>query len=127
MKKILIVDDETTILFALFHLFSGKNTTVITCNTIEEAEQALARYKFDLLLADIRLSGIQGIEGLELLTYIKRLNPETQVIIMTAYGSAEIKEDAYSRGAFYYFEKPVDIQVLTDKVRELGIDLNLTP
>ena len=127
MKKILIVDDEPTILFALFHLFSGKDTTVITCNRIEEAEQALERYKFDLVIADIRLSGIEGIEGLELLTYIKRLHPETPVIIMTAYGSAEIKKDAYSRGAFYYFEKPIDIKILTDKARELGIDLNANP
>jgi DNA-binding NtrC family response regulator len=127
MKTILIVDDEPTILFSLFHLFSGNNVTVITCDRIEEAEEALARYKFDLVIADIRLTGIQGIEGLELLTYIKRLHPETPVIIMTAYGTAEIRKDAYSRGAFYYFEKPIDINILTDKASELGIDLNLNP
>jgi DNA-binding NtrC family response regulator len=127
MKKLLIVDDEPTILISLFHLFSGRDVTVITCNKIEEAEEALERYKFDLVIADIRLSGIEGIEGLELLTYIKRLHPETPVIIMTAYGSAEIKKDAYSRGAFYYFEKPIDIKILTEKARELGIDLNINP
>ena len=127
MKKILIVDDEPTILFSLFHLFSGKDVTVITCNKMEEAEEALARYKFDLVIADIRLTGIEGIEGLELLTYIKRLHPETPVIIMTAYSTPEIKKDAYSRGAFYYFEKPVDIKILTDKARELGIDLYKNP
>jgi DNA-binding NtrC family response regulator len=123
MEKVLIVDDEPTILFSLFHLFSGKDVTVITCDRIEEAEQALARYKFDLVIADIRLSGIEGIEGLELLTYITKLHPETPVIIMTAYGSPEIKKDSYSRGAFYYFEKPIDIKILTEKACELGIDL----
>ncbi len=125
MKKILIVDDETTILFSLFHLFNRNNVTVITCNQMEEAEQALARYTFDLVIADIRLSGIEGIEGLELLSYIRRLHPETPVIIMTAYGSAEIRKAAYRRGAYYYFEKPVDINILTDKACELGIDLNV--
>lgn len=125
MKKILIVDDEPTILFSLFHLFSRKDVTVVTCNRIEEAEKALARYKFDLVIADIRLSGIEGIEGLELLTYIKKLHPETPVIIMTAYGTAEIKKDAYRRGAFYYFEKPFDINILADKAYELGVDLNV--
>ena len=99
----------------------------ITCNRMEDAEEALERHRFNLVIADIRLSGIEGIEGLELLTYIKRLHPETPVIIMTAYGTAEIKKDAYSRGAFYYFEKPIDIRILTDKTSELGIDLNINP
>jgi DNA-binding NtrC family response regulator len=123
MKKILIVDDEPTILMTLSHLLSTRDTTVITSSKIEEAEEALARYMFDLVIADIRLSGMYGIEGLELLSYIKRLNPGTEVIIMTAYGSDEIKEDAYKRGAFHYYEKPIDISHLILKVSDLGITI----
>ncbi len=121
MKKILIVDDEPTILMTLSHLLSNKDTTVITSSRIEEAEEALSRYKFDLVIADIRLSGMYGIEGLELLSYIKNISPETEVIIMTAYGSDEIREDAYERGAFYYYEKPIDIAHLVSKVQTIGI------
>lgn len=124
MKKILIVDDEPTILLSLSHIFSNKDTTVITCSRIEDAEEALAHYKFDLVIADIRMSGMHGIEGLELLSYIKKLNPETAVIIMTAYGSDEIKEDAFRRGAFHYYEKPIDIAHLTSQIKSLGIDLS---
>jgi len=40
---------------------------------------------------------------------------------MTAYGLAEIRKDAYSPGAFYYFEKPIDIKILTDKARNWGL------
>src|SRR5512135_3804525 len=98
MKKILVVDDEPTILLTLSHLLSNKDTTVITSSKIEEAEEALDRYTFDLVIADIRLSGIYGIEGLELLSYIKKIRPETPVIIMTAYGSDSMKESAYKRG-----------------------------
>ncbi|OGW24063.1 MAG: histidine kinase [Nitrospirae bacterium GWC2_42_7] len=123
MKKVLIVDDEPVILTALSHLLSNKNTTIITSSVMEEAEEALKRYHFDLVIADIRLSGVHGIEGLELLSYIKQLNPKTHVIIMTAYGSEEIKEDAYRRGAFYYFEKPIDIAHLISKVSEVGINM----
>lgn len=123
MKKILIVDDEPTILMTLSHLLSNKDTAVITSSRIEEAEEALSRYTFDLVIADIRLSGMYGIEGLELLSYIKKLRPETEVIIMTAYGSDEIKEDAYRRGAFHYYEKPIDIAHLISKVQTLGITL----
>src|SRR3990172_5963694 len=121
MKKILIVDDEPTILMTLSHLLGSRDTTVITSSRIEEAEEALSRYPFDLVIADIRLSGMYGIEGLELLSYIKKLNPATAVIIMTAYGSDEIKEDAFSRGAFHYYEKPIDIAHLITKVQSLGI------
>lgn len=124
MKKILIVDDEPTILLTLSHLLSSKGNTVITSSRIEEAEEALGRYTFDLVLADIRLSGMYGIEGLELLSYVKKISPGTEVIIMTAYGSDEIKDDAYRRGAFHYYEKPIDIPSLVDKVESLGITVS---
>jgi DNA-binding NtrC family response regulator len=123
MKKILIVDDEPTILMTLSHLLSTKDSVVITSSRMEEAEEALSRYTFDLVIADIRLSGMYGIEGLELLSYIKKISPVTEVIIMTAYGSDEIRDDAYRRGAFHYYEKPIDISHLISKVLTLGIQV----
>lgn len=124
MKKILIVDDEPTILMTLSHLFSSKDTTVITSKRMEEAEEALLRYTFDLVIADIRMSGVYGREGLELLSFIKSQSPETEVIIMTAYGSDEIKNEAYMRGAFHYYEKPIDLADLAARVKNLGINLS---
>ncbi len=123
MKKILIVDDEPTILMTLSHVLSGKDVTVITSGRIEEAEEALDRYAFDLVIADIRLSGMYGIEGLELLSYVKKVNPKTEVIIMTAYGSDDIREEAYRRGAVQYYEKPIDIDHLISMVKTLGISV----
>ncbi len=125
MKKILIVDDEPSILLSLSHLLSSNDTVVVTCSRIEEAEEALDRYRFDLVIADIRLSGVYGIEGLELLSYIKNISPMTKVIIMTAYGSEEMREAAYRRGAYFYYEKPIDMDDLLSKVRECGIDIPL--
>ena len=124
MKKILLVDDEPTILLTLSHLLSTKDTVVITCSSMEEAEEALSKYAFDLMIADIRLSGMYGIEGLELLSYVRSISPSTEVIIMTAYGSDEMREDAYRRGAFHYYEKPIDISHLIDSVHSLGITLS---
>jgi DNA-binding NtrC family response regulator len=94
---------------------------VITCSRIEEAEEALDRYKFDLVIADIRLSGVYGMEGLELLSYVKKISPETNVIIMTAYGSDDMKDSAFRRGAYHYYEKPMDMGDLVRKVEDLGI------
>lgn len=121
MKKILIVDDEPTILLTLSHLLSNQETTVITSSKIEEAEEALSRYTFDLVIADIRLSGMEGMEGLELLSYVKQLSPKTEVIIMTAFGSDEMRAEAMKRGAFYYYEKPIDIPNLLNKVQTLDM------
>jgi len=120
-KRILIVDDEPTILLTLSYALQSGSVEVITASRLEPAEEALRRYSFDLVIVDIRMSGILGVEGLELLSYIKNNWPQTEVIIMTAYGSDEIKQDAYDRGACYYYNKPVDIVELMERVRAMGI------
>ncbi len=117
MKKILIVDDEPTILMTMSHILAGRDIVVLTSSRIEEAEEALAHYTFDVVIADIRMSGMEGMEGLELLSYVKRLNPKTKVIIMTAYGTEKMREEAYKRGAFHYFEKPIDVSHLIEKIQ----------
>jgi DNA-binding NtrC family response regulator len=124
VKRVLIVDDEPSILLSLSHLLSGDDVVAITSSRIEDAEEALDRYTFDLVIADIRLSGIYGIEGLELLSYIKKIRPETPVIIMTAYGSDSVRDAAYRRGAHYYYEKPIDMNDLARKAEECGISVS---
>jgi DNA-binding NtrC family response regulator len=123
VTRILIVDDEPTILLTLSYALRSKDVEVITASRLEPAEEALKRNIFDLVIADIRMSGMLGVEGLELLTYIKRYWPGTKVIIMTAHGSEEVQQDAYERGATHYYQKPVDIRELMRKIEELGIEL----
>lgn len=120
-KRVLIVDDEPTILLTLSYALRSREVEVITASRLEPAEEALSRQHFDLVIVDVRMSGVLGVEGLELLTYIKRNWPETEVIVMTAYGSEEMVKDTYERGAKYFFNKPVDIEDLFKKVRSLGI------
>jgi DNA-binding NtrC family response regulator len=120
-KRILIVDDEPTILLTLSYALRTQDVEVITASRLEPAEEALNRYSFDLVIVDIRMSGILGIEGLELLSYIKRHWPLMAVIVMTAYGSEDIRKDAYDRGAFYYYSKPIDIEDLMQRVSAMGI------
>lgn len=123
MKKVLIVDDEPTILLTLSHFLKCKETGVSTAGSIEEAQNALASEKFDLVIADVRLGGMRSREGLDLLGHIKELSPETKVIIMTGYGSDEVRDEAYEKGAAFYYEKPVDLEDLMQRVRGLGIPL----
>ena len=124
LKRILIVDDEPTILLTLSYALRAKDVEISTAGRLETAEDALKRYRFDAVIADIRMSGMLGVEGLEILSYIKRYWPETPVIIMTAHGSEEAEQDAYARGAAAYYTKPVDIKVLIRKIQELGIPID---
>jgi DNA-binding NtrC family response regulator len=121
MKKILIVDDEESILLVLSNALKADGVEVITTTKIEEAEYAIKNTFFDLVIADIRLTGVVGREGLELLQYIQEKSPGTKVIIMTAYGSPEIEKEAYERGAYFYFEKPIDLRILNNRLKESGI------
>ena len=120
LKKILIVDDEQSILLSLSHLLKIPGVEVIACNEIEQAEEALGSSHFDLVIADIRMSGVNGVEGLELLSYVKQ-HFNTEVIIMTGFGTPEIEEEAYRRGAYHYFRKPIEIKDLMQRVSSLGI------
>ncbi len=121
MKKVLIVDDDKNILILLGKALRGKDVEITTATTLEEAEYAITHASVDLVLADIRLTGILGREGLELLNYVKEKSPSTSVIIMTGFGSPDIEQEAYERGAAAYFEKPLDIEVLADTIRDLSI------
>ena len=120
-KKVLIVDDEPTIQLTLSYALRSAGFEVVTASRLETAEEALERYSFDVVIADIRMSGILGVDGLELLSYIKRRWPATEVIIMTAYGSEEVRKDAYARGASYYYDKPIDITDLVTRLNGLGM------
>ncbi len=120
-RRILIVDDEPTILLTLSYTLRSDDVEVVTAGSLELAEEALSRYAFELVIVDIRMSGILGGEGLELLSYIKRKWPKTEVIVMTAHGTDAIRTEAYERGAFYYYNKPVDIRELAERIRGMGI------
>ena len=125
VKVILVVDDEQLILKSLTLLLSSSDTVVLTCDNLECAEDVLLRHKVDLVITDLRLSGVDTMEGMSLLIAVRDLMPSVPVIIMTASGSEEIREDAYRLGAFHYFEKPFDFRLLAQKTHSLGILTNL--
>lgn len=120
-KKVLIVDDEKSILLSLAYALKAENVEVITCNRSEWAEKALSNYEFDLVITDVRLSGPGRNEGIEILELTKKKNPKTPVIIMTAYGTEELKKEAKRLGAYRYFDKPVDIRILLECISKLKI------
>jgi len=117
-KRLLIVDDEETLTFSLYQSFilSDKDYEVVTADSGEEALKRIREQTFDLVITDIFMPGITGVE---LLRRIKQEWPSTEVIIMTAYGSEAKKDEVEAMGARYYFEKPFEIKEFRQKVFDI--------
>jgi two-component system nitrogen regulation response regulator GlnG len=106
MSHVLIVDDEESICWALGRLFRESGHRVTVASSAEQAFECFAREAPHLVMLDIRLP---GMDGLEALTQIQQLAPRTPVVIMTAFGSLATAVAALSRGAFDYLVKPFDL------------------
>ncbi len=104
--SILIVDDEPSILQSLSGLLSDEGFGVITASTGYEALKIIDAESPDLVLLDIWMPGIDGIETLK---EIKKVNPHIQVIIISGHGSIETAVKATKLGAFDLIEKPLSI------------------
>ncbi|HSR18469.1 MAG TPA: response regulator, partial [Ignavibacteriaceae bacterium] len=114
-ENILIVDDERIVRESLYHWFEDEGYAV---ETAEDGESALKKYdkgKYDLLLVDMKMP---GISGLELLKKIKEDDPEAVVILITAFASVPSAIQALKDGAYDYITKPVDPDELAHIVRK---------
>lgn len=118
-KRILLVDDEPTILLGLTHVLRRAGAHVTPCLGRNEAEEAIRKEVFDLALLDVRLSGSETRAGLDLLSLLREHSPHTKVIVMTAFGSEEIRREAMARGASHYWNKPLNLEYLLGVVRDL--------
>ena len=101
---ILIVDDEETLRESMARLLTREGYSVSTARTGEGAMDALKNSAFDLVISDIFLPGIDGIE---VLRRLREKKPDQLVILMTAYASLETAVDALRAGAYDYIMKPI--------------------
>jgi len=112
--SILIVDDEQVVRESLVHWFTEEGYEVEASDSAPEALSRLASREIDLVIADIRMPGMDGIELLE---KIKSEQLDTSVIMMTGYASVETAVRALKHGAFDYITKPFDPDDLSVVVR----------
>jgi CheY-like chemotaxis protein len=82
----------------------------------EEAEALLVTAHYDLLIADLRLSDAETAEGLELVHFARRLAPDIQTVILTAFGSPSIERLAFERGVTAFLQKPQPLATIADVV-----------
>lgn len=104
LGSMLLVDDDLHVLESMTDWLRSQGLEVDTASSYEGALETLRSKSFDILLADIRL---QDGNGLDLLDDCKKLRPQTQVLLMTGYGTADDAVDAIRAGAFDYLTKPL--------------------
>lgn len=109
-SKILVVDDDQAVRDFLGRFLKQKGyTSVQLVPTGEEALKLIEKQDIDLVLLDIKLPGMNGVE---VLRKLKKLKPDTGVIMITAFPDEEIGKDALKEGASDYIMKPFDLAYL---------------
>ena len=115
MDTILIVDDEKNYLLVLEALLGPQGYEIITVNNAHDALRSVREADLDLVITDVKMPGMNGIELLE---ECKKIKPELPVIIMTAYGSIEMAVDAMKKNAYDYITKPFQNEQLKLTVKK---------
>ncbi|MEJ2225612.1 MAG: response regulator [Syntrophobacterales bacterium] len=121
---VLVVDDERNIRLTLSMALEALKIPVDTAESGEEALQKLAEKSFRLMLLDLKLP---GIDGLEVLRQAVDNYPDTKVIIITAYGSIEVAVEAMKMGAIDFLQKPFQPTEVRDMVLAIMTTMSIWP
>ena len=116
--NILLVDDEKHLVYYLRQalLLEFPKGRIDTAFSGEEALSHLADRSYDLIIADLRMP---GFDGLELIKGVRFLDATVPIILMTGYGSESLEEKALQLGVNHYVDKPFDVQDLLQTVHKL--------
>ena len=115
MTQIMLVDDDKELLEIYDKIFKLNGFDVISCENGEKALAALAKNQISVVISDIIMPKMSGIE---LLREIKKRNPQTEVIMLTAEGSISGAVEAVKEGAFSYLVKPTEVDDLISNIKK---------
>lgn len=121
--NILVVDDDPDALDLLSEVLQEEGYRVVTAGTASDALAVGEKARFDVILTDIRLG--PELDGLDVLRTFKSIQPDSEVILITAFGSMETAIEAVKAGAFDYLSKPFKIEEVLTRVRRALDNRNL--
>ena len=121
MKRILLADDEETILLAYQKLLQGDGVEVIAVDTAEMATICLKQECYDAFIVDLRIHGTAVMDGLDLVSLARKKQHSCFIVVVTAYGDKEIETNAADAGADLFLEKPVSPVKLKGMLKEKQI------
>lgn len=115
--KILIADDEDGLRLSMAGILELEGHDVITAGSGEEAIEKVKQGSFDIAFLDIKMPGINGVDTFK---EIKKLSPETVVIMMTAFAVKDLIKEAIREGAYACISKPFDMDRIIDTIKEVS-------
>lgn len=116
---LLVVDDEESICFSMQEYFSHNGFIVDTAHEVEEAEKLIKNSNYQVIIQDLRLGVTKHPDGLEIIKLAHDCCPETRIIVLTAYGSTEVEQEARQSGADAFLRKPQPLSQVEQVVRGL--------
>jgi len=122
MVRVMIIEDDEEMRSLLRDFFEEEGFETDSVSNGIDALEKLSENHFDLVITDIRMP---GLTGLDILPTIRRLKPETPIIAMTAYGSDDVRRRSLERGATTYLEKPIILSKLRRLIREMVLRKSL--
>jgi DNA-binding response OmpR family regulator len=117
--RLLILDDDGDTLVSIRAFLAGQGYEVDCAGELEEAEALLAHFAYALVVADLRLSGGWGVEGLDLARFVQDRCDGTRVLLLTAHASSEVETEARRRGAVGLLRKPIALTALASTIAAL--------
>ncbi|MBW1787602.1 MAG: response regulator [Deltaproteobacteria bacterium] len=114
--RVLIVDDEEDFLETLVKRLGKRNLDATGVLSGEEALEAMKEKLFDVVILDVKMPG--GMDGIETLREVKKVQPLAEIILLTGHGSVETSIEGLKLGAFDYLLKPVKLEDLLPKLAE---------
>ena len=115
LRKVLVVDDDPVVGKSFNRVLSDKGYAVITAHNAREALEQMRRDEYDLLVTDIRMP---GMDGLELAETVKARRPWTPVVIVTGYGTSADEERAKAAGVKAFLHKPLSPETIAGSTAE---------
>ena len=111
MSKLLLIDDEEDVQYSFKRIFDSPEIELTTAASGEEGLKIIPKLKPDLVVMDFRMGGINGLETLR---RIRKIDTKVLVILMTAYGTSQTAIEAMKLGAYDYLLKPFDVPKLKE-------------
>jgi DNA-binding NtrC family response regulator len=112
-RRLLVIDDEAIVGKRLQHVFEKMGFTVEVFDSPIPAMEAASNRPFDIVVTDLKM---EEMDGMEVLTKVRQLNPKSRVIIITGYAQPETSEEAFKLGVFDFIPKPFRLEQLKDSI-----------
>src|SRR4030042_7077001 len=114
--RMLIIEEDEEMRSLLKDFFAEEGFETDSVSNGYDSFRMLVKKPFDLVITDIRMP---GLTGLDVLPRIKKIQPEVAIIVITAFGTEEVRRKAFERGAKAYLEKPIHFQELRGLIHDV--------